>query len=149
VAAGTSRSHSGALTLTVTAATGQVAGDWQYVAGSDALSVFEAIGPGWNGLREQIGRAAAEPDHAVAARLWTASECLGKSGRAPGTPLTLAGIYDDGWVLLRAGRELIATVAVPEALAPSGAISDQRSDAGAGTGTVCVALLAKEDDAAA
>jgi enediyne polyketide synthase len=138
---GTSRSHCGSLTLTVSG-NGPVAADWQHVPDGEADAVFQALGPGWEGLRHQIARAAGEPAHAVAARLWAASECLAKIGRGSRVSLTLAGIYDGGWVLLRSGRELIGTAAVPAAIAPEHAVWGRDA-----SGTVAAALLAKEEDA--
>jgi enediyne polyketide synthase len=121
---------------------GPLAADWQLVPDDETETVLRSLGTGWVGLRDQIARLTEEPAHAIAARLWTASECLAKTGRSPRTALTLAGVYDGGWVLLRSGQELIATTAVPASIAPAPAVADQDT-----SGTLAVALMAKEEDA--
>jgi enediyne polyketide synthase len=47
----------------------------------------------------------------AATRVWSAAECLTKIGAAADTPLTLDKITDDGWVVLRAGRVIVCSVA--------------------------------------
>ena len=53
---------------------------------------------------------AGEGDINVAAtRVWSAVECLKKSGAMAGAPLVLGSTGQDGWVLLSSGVHTIAT----------------------------------------
>ncbi|MGW4422216.1 SDR family NAD(P)-dependent oxidoreductase [Streptosporangium sp. NPDC004631] len=53
-----------------------------------------------------------EPERTVAARIRTAAGCLSGAGRPAAVPLTLAGGHEGGWLLLRAGGDLIASTVV-------------------------------------
>jgi enediyne polyketide synthase len=76
--------------------------DWQNLLGPDRLA-----------LAQRLALEKSEPlDHA-ATRLWSAGECLKKSGSAPESPLVLQSATDDGWVLLRAGAHVIASYVAP------------------------------------
>ncbi|WP_209445570.1 SDR family NAD(P)-dependent oxidoreductase [Streptomyces roseochromogenus] len=117
---GTSRSHCGPLTLVATAPAG-VAVDWQRITPAEADGVRSALGAPYEGLWRKLRLALDEPDHAIAARLWTVAECGSKAGCGPTAPVTVDGIFEDGWVRFRSGRSLIATAVVPDRLAPEGA----------------------------
>ncbi|MDN3022771.1 type I polyketide synthase [Streptomyces sp. S.PB5] len=138
---GTSRSHCGRLTLTASAP-GGTAVDWQEAAPGDEDTVRRALGAAYEGLWTQLRPALEEPEHALAARLWTVAECLGKAGRAPTAPVVLDGVFDDGWVRFRSGRSLLATTVIPARLAPDGAPrtgTGTRDDSGA---VIAVAVMA-------
>ncbi|NDU71412.1 SDR family NAD(P)-dependent oxidoreductase [Actinomadura sp. DSM 109109] len=62
----------------------------------------------WTGLADRLGRLSGEPDGLVRTRLRTVGACL--SG-PPGPPeLAVQGIYENGWVVLRAGGDDIVSV---------------------------------------
>jgi enediyne polyketide synthase len=50
-----------------------------------------------------------EDFNTAATRVWSASECLKKSGAMSGAPLVLVSTSSDGWVLLSSGAQTIAT----------------------------------------
>ncbi|WP_159399871.1 type I polyketide synthase [Streptomyces griseochromogenes] len=131
---GTSRSHCGPLTLTATAP-GGVAVDWQRIAPAEADGVRSALGPPYEGLWTQLRLALDEPDHAIAARLWAVAECGGKAGYGPTAPVTVDGVFEDGWVRFRSGRSLVATTVVPDRLAPEG-VPEPEPGTGDGPGPV-------------
>ena len=56
-----------------------------------------------------LGRLTGEPEEHILTRLWTAQECLSKTGRTAAGPLVVQGVYEEGWVLLRAGADSIAS----------------------------------------
>lgn len=53
-----------------------------------------------------------EPERTVATRIRTAAGCLSGAGRPATVPLTLVGGHEGGWLLLRAGGDLIASTVV-------------------------------------
>ncbi|MFF9090430.1 SDR family NAD(P)-dependent oxidoreductase [Streptomyces sp. NPDC014991] len=139
---GTSRSHCGPLTLTATAPAG-VAVDWQRIAPDEADGVRSALGAPYAGLWTQLRLVLDEPDHAIAARLWTVAECSGKSGCGPTAPMTVDGVFEDGWVRFRSGPSLIATTVLPAHLAPEGA-EEPEADTHDESGTViAVAVMTR------
>jgi len=100
--------HAGALTLAVTGA-GPLACDLEAVQ-SRAPEVWrDLVGEPHYALALQIMQALGEDEDMAATWVWSARECLKKAGMLPGTPLTLLDRSDDGWVLLRAGRSVVAT----------------------------------------
>ncbi len=100
--------HTEALTLAVTGA-GPLACDLQAVQ-SRAPEVWrDLVGESHYALAMQIVPVLGEDEHVAATRVWSARECLKKAGLLPGTPLTLLDRSDDGWVLLRASRVVVAT----------------------------------------
>ncbi|MGW2420112.1 SDR family NAD(P)-dependent oxidoreductase [Streptomyces sp. NPDC001709] len=141
---GTSRSHCGPLTLVATAP-GGVAVDWQRIAPAEADGVRSALGAPYEGLWRKLRLALDEPDHAIAARLWTVAECGSKAGCGPTAPVTVDGVFEDGWVRFRSGRSLIATAVLPDRLAPEGVPEpdpDPYVGGGPGTGEVSGPVIA-------
>ncbi|GGP92468.1 type I polyketide synthase [Streptomyces melanogenes] len=139
---GTSRSHCGRLTLTA-AAPGGAAVDWQQVSADEGERVRKALGAHFAALWHQLRPAVDEPEYATAARLWTVAECMGKAGRTPTAPVTVDGVFEDGWVRFRSGRSLLATVVLPARLAPEEAVNETETDGDSGT-VIAVALMARE-----
>lgn len=143
---GTSRSHCGRLTLTATAPAGATV-DWQEVGPGETDAVRRALGASYEGLWTQLRRALDEPEHATAARLWAVAECGSKAGRGPTAPVTVDGVFEDGWVRFRGGRSLVATTVIPAHLAPEGAAENGTgTDDGSGT-VIAVAVMAGARDA--
>lgn len=103
-----SASHGGGVTLAV-------AGPEQ--VGCDVERIAERTTGDWQGLltadqfalAELIQRERHEEPAAAATRVWSAVECLRKTGRALTGPITLAADGQDGWVLLQSGAAKIAT----------------------------------------
>ncbi|MEV4060344.1 type I polyketide synthase [Nonomuraea dietziae] len=84
--------------------------DWEWVdpEGSGAPQT-----PAMIGQREQIGMLTGEPESHTLTRLWTVRECLSKRGQAiVQAPLTVQGVFEQGWVLLRSGSTQIASAVV-------------------------------------
>jgi enediyne polyketide synthase len=96
--------------LTVRAA--GAACDWEPVAERSEHEWRRLLGPRFDALLDQVRTMSAEPVEVTAARIWTAVECLSKAGHPPSAPVVLAGVYDGGWVVLRTGSALIASVVV-------------------------------------
>ncbi|MFC7221071.1 SDR family NAD(P)-dependent oxidoreductase [Streptomyces polyrhachis] len=140
---GTSRSHCAGLTLTASAPAG-TAVDWQQAAPGDTEAVLPAP---YQGLFEQLRAVLDEPAHVVAARVWTAAECLAKAGRGPTAPLVLDGVFEDGWVRLRSGAELLAGTVLPAHLAPEGALRETGAQEGRADAVIAVAVLAEAERA--
>jgi len=65
-------------------------------------------------LARTIAREVGEEANVSTTRLWTALECSKKAGALDGGPTTLVSKASDGWVVLRAGDLVIATVALPD-----------------------------------
>jgi len=102
-----SRSHLDGLVLEASAPA-PVACDWEPVVGHDQLAELRRIIP-WADQAELLRRLTGEPEEHVLTRLWTAQECLSKTGRTAHGPLVVQGAYEHGWVLLRAGTDGIAS----------------------------------------
>ncbi|MFG3503962.1 SDR family NAD(P)-dependent oxidoreductase [Streptomyces sp. NPDC047821] len=118
---GLSRSHLNGLVLQVeSGAHGQVACDWEAVGARSEDDWRRMLGAGRLDLTELLRRQSGEPFDTAATRVWTALECLAKAGRPPRAPLTLGGVFDGGWVLLRSGGALIASGVVRVAGAGAG-----------------------------
>nr|AAP92148.1 EspE [Actinomadura verrucosospora] len=62
----------------------------------------------WTGLAGRLGRLLGEPDRHVRARLQTVGACLSGPPGPPG--LDVQGVYENGWVVLRAGGADIVSV---------------------------------------
>jgi enediyne polyketide synthase len=71
---------------------------WQDMLGSERHHLALLLADGQN-----------EDYNTAATRIWAASECLKKDGALIHAPLVLVKQSDDGWVLLKSGRFLIAT----------------------------------------
>ena len=90
-------------------------------------------------LAERVAHEQSEAADTAATRLWTAAECMKKSGLSGEAPLVLASSSADGWVLFRAGALTIGTCAssVRANKAPLiVAIAVQSNGARQGSGTV-------------
>ena len=76
--------------------------------GHDQLADLRRIIP-WADQAELLRRLTGEPEGHVLTRLWTVQECLSKTGHITSGPLVVQGAYEQGWVLLRAGANAIAS----------------------------------------
>jgi enediyne polyketide synthase len=101
-----SAAHAGELTLAVTA-TGPVGCDLEAVTSRDASVWRDLLGLDGYQLAELM--AGHDGFNIAATRVWSATECLKKSGAMTGAPLVLASTGHDGWVLLSSGANTIAT----------------------------------------
>ncbi|ORT55439.1 type I polyketide synthase [Streptomyces sp. CB03238] len=107
---GLSRSHLNGLVLqTESGAHGEVACDWEAVTARGEDVWRRVLGTDHLALTALLRRQSGEPFEVAATRVWTAVECLAKAGRPPGAPLSLGGVFDGGWVLMRSGDALIAS----------------------------------------
>jgi enediyne polyketide synthase len=102
-----SRSHLDGVVLEASAPA-PVACDWEPVVDHDQIAGLGRIVP-WADQAKLLGRLTGEPEEHILTRLWTAQECLSKTGRTAAGPLVVQGVYEEGWVLLRAGADSIAS----------------------------------------
>jgi enediyne polyketide synthase len=102
-----SRSHLDGVVLEASAPA-PVACDWEPVADNDQIASLRRI-VSWADQADLVRRLTGEPEGHVLTRLWTAQECLSKTGRTALGPLVVQGVYEQGWVLLRAGVDCIAS----------------------------------------
>ncbi|MBO2455776.1 SDR family NAD(P)-dependent oxidoreductase [Actinomadura barringtoniae] len=64
----------------------------------------------WPGVAGEIVRLTGEPEEHAFTRVRTVEECLSQQGRdAASVPLTVEGVYEDGWVLMRVGNATAAS----------------------------------------
>ncbi|MEU8206457.1 SDR family NAD(P)-dependent oxidoreductase [Streptosporangium sp. NPDC049046] len=89
-----------------------------------AVEVTGAASPAWAlehvapdteeppGKPHPITRLIGEPPAYTGARLRTARSCLAAAGDTGEVPLTVAGVYEQGWVLLRGGPHRVASAIV-------------------------------------
>jgi len=131
---GTVRSRLGQLVLAVRSDRRAGAG-WVAVADRPVAGWTEVLGADLLRLAEQVADRLAEQVAAAAARLRAAVECLAEAGRPPTSPLTLAGLYEGGWLRLHAGADAIASVVLrvdgipePVAIAVLGGGADGPAD---------------------
>ena len=80
--------------------------------------------PGWQTVFERLRDRCGERPDTLRARIRTAAACLTKAGLPAGSPVTVGAVHDDGWILLRAADNAIASTVVmvsgvPAALAVS------------------------------
>ncbi|MDL4776724.1 type I polyketide synthase [Actinomadura xylanilytica] len=61
-------------------------------------------------LADRLGKLTDEPGAHVRSRLRTVQECLSKAGRGSPESLTVQGVYENGWVVLRAGAHEVVSV---------------------------------------
>ncbi|HZB34032.1 MAG TPA: hypothetical protein VE465_27975, partial [Streptosporangiaceae bacterium] len=102
------RSHLDDLVLSVRGA-GPLACDWEWVG--DDIDALRAVIP-WTSHANELRALTGEPDGHILTRLWTVRECLSKIGRTRNGPLTIDGVYEEGWVLLRAGSEQVVSTVI-------------------------------------
>ncbi|MEU7279434.1 SDR family NAD(P)-dependent oxidoreductase [Streptomyces sp. NPDC045431] len=112
---GVSRSHLDdrwVLQVEDAASKGPLACDWETVAARPESEWRRILDPEQRALADVLRHQCGEPFDAAASRVWTAAECLAKAGRPARAPLTLGGVFDGGWALLRSGDALIASAVV-------------------------------------
>ena len=64
----------------------------------------------WPGVAGEIVRLTGEPEEHAFTRVRTIEECLSQQGLdAASVPLTVEGVYEDGWVLMRVGNGTAAS----------------------------------------
>ena len=90
---------------------GDLACDLETVVSRSNAAWRDLLGPDGLVLADRISRDCLEKVVAARTRMWTAIECLKKTGLPLESPLVLESITADGWVLLRSGRRTIATCA--------------------------------------
>ena len=105
-----SAAHVGDVTIAV-AGPGAVGCDAETVVPRPAGIWRDLLGPDRFALAEVVAREACEDLDTSATRIWTAEECLRKAGNIARGPLVLASAASDGWVVLRAGWAVAATLA--------------------------------------
>ncbi|MFD1147844.1 type I polyketide synthase [Saccharothrix hoggarensis] len=105
--ASVSASHSAGLTLAVVGSD-VLACDVQEVAHRSADDWSGLLGPDLLPVRDLLVAEAGDPVDVAATRLWSAIECVRKTGEFT-QAITVERVHADGWVLLRSGRALIAT----------------------------------------
>ncbi|GAA4084673.1 SDR family NAD(P)-dependent oxidoreductase [Actinomadura miaoliensis] len=107
---GPCRSRLGDVLLTVSGAA-PTACDCAWEADADDLDRLRGLAP-WPDQAAHLRGMTGEPETRVLTRLWTVRECLAKDGRDPGGPLTVDGVYEHGWVRLRAGTGSVISAVV-------------------------------------
>jgi enediyne polyketide synthase len=104
-----SASHGAGVTLVVTAP-GPVGCDIESVVARSEESWRGLLG-GHAALARYTAQALGEDTDTMAARIWTAIECLQKAGLPPAGPLVHRSGGHAGWVLFAAGPVVVATLA--------------------------------------
>ncbi|MFD6949681.1 erythronolide synthase [Nocardiopsis sp. TSRI0078] len=102
-----SASHGAGVTLAVAGA-GRIACDVEAVAERSEEEWSGLLGRGLVSVRDLVAEQAGESAHVAATRLWSALECLRKSG-GTGRSLTLEEVRPHGWVVLSSGDARVAT----------------------------------------
>jgi len=105
-----SASHAGPVTLAV-AGPGPVSCDVEPVEVRSDEAWRALLGDDRHGLAGVVAREMEEEPTVAATRVWTAVECLKKSGARSDAPLVLVGSPMKGWVLLASGERRMATFA--------------------------------------
>jgi enediyne polyketide synthase len=100
--------HAGELTFAV-ASLGAVACDLEAVVSRTDHQWSDLLGPQQSELTSAIAQQVGEPASTAATRIWTARECLKKSGLQFDAPLAVRCAEEDGWVVLGSGDRRIAT----------------------------------------
>jgi len=103
--------HAGDLVLAVAAA-GAVGCDVEPVESREPEVWHDLLGR-HRDLVPLLMRESGEDADRVGTRLWTVLESLKKAGSLPDAPLTFARTTTDGWTLLQAGGQAVATVLLP------------------------------------
>ncbi|MGE5827242.1 MAG: polyketide synthase dehydratase domain-containing protein, partial [Micromonosporaceae bacterium] len=106
---GISASHGGGLTLCLIG-TGAIGCDLEPVAARPA-SVWQGLLGAHAELARVVAGATGEDADTAATRVWTAIECLQKSGRSPAGPLALRPEPSGGWAVFGSGQVGVATLA--------------------------------------
>ncbi len=107
-----SLAHSGELTLAV-AGPAAVGCDVELVTHREDEVWRDLLGERRCELWEILMRDDGEEADTAATRIWTVLESLKKAGQPDDAPLVLAETTKDGWVVLRSGPHLAATVVLP------------------------------------
>jgi enediyne polyketide synthase len=104
-----SLAHAGNLVLAVTRP-GRVGCDFEAVA-TRSREIWRGLlgGERW-ALADLIARECGDTADEAATRVWAAGEALRKAEAAAATPLSLEASPGDGWVLLRSGNWVVATL---------------------------------------
>ncbi|WP_150238090.1 type I polyketide synthase [Nocardiopsis quinghaiensis] len=102
-----SASHGAGVTLAVAGAE-RIACDVETVAERPQEEWSGLLGHGLLSVRDLVAEQAGESAHVAATRLWSALECLRKSG-GTGRSLTLEEVRPHGWVVLSSGDARVAT----------------------------------------
>ncbi|RJQ75716.1 acyltransferase domain-containing protein [Pseudonocardiaceae bacterium YIM PH 21723] len=103
------RSHLSQLTLTVQAGR-DTACEWHTVAERTVGQWLNLLGAEAEPILIDFLGKSHEPSASVATRLWAVQGCMAKAGIEG--QILADGIYEDGWVLFRAGNALIASTVV-------------------------------------
>jgi enediyne polyketide synthase len=104
--------HVEGLVMSVSGA-GPVGCDVERVVEHPADRWRELVGASGAALARRVADLGDESLSAAATRIWTAGECLKKSGAAPDSPLVLESSSADRWVVLSSGSRRIATYRAP------------------------------------
>jgi enediyne polyketide synthase len=114
-----SRSHAGAMTLTVEAGT-PVGCDCEPIAMRAPQVWRDLLGGSGYSLAELVSRQAGEGLDQSATRVWCALECVKKAGVRQDTAIVLdpSGSTPPGWVVLDAGTARILTLVAPLVAVP-------------------------------
>lgn len=102
-------SHAGRLTLAVIAPH-RTACDLQSVATRAPELWVGLLGGAYHALARESAREAAEDEQVAATRVWCAIECLKKRGAPNAAPLVIESRNAGGWVVLRSGDDIVATL---------------------------------------
>jgi enediyne polyketide synthase len=105
-----SASHAGSVTLAV-AGPGPVSCDVEPVEVRSDETWRALLGDDRHALAGVVAREGEEDPTVAATRVWTAVECLKKSGARSDAPLVRVGSRQKGWVLLASGARRVATFA--------------------------------------
>jgi enediyne polyketide synthase len=103
--------HSGPLTIGVIAPD-RAACDLQAVGTRESELWEGLLGRTYRLLAQELAREAAEDEQVAATRVWCVIECLKKRGASNAAPLAIESRHADGWVVLRSGDDVIATLAM-------------------------------------
>jgi len=106
--AGASAAHAGDLTLAVSG-DGPIGCDVEPVSPRPAAVWRDLLGSDRFALAQLIARETGEDPDSAATRVWSAIECLIKSGAPIDTAPVIDGPARDGWLLLRSGYWVVAT----------------------------------------
>lgn len=114
-----STAHAGDVTLAV-CGSAEVGCDLERVEARPPQTWQDLLGLDRFRLAELIAQEAKEDIHAAATRVWSAGECLVKTGLPVQAPLVFVSVHGRGAVVLRSGERLVVTFreSVPEETSP-------------------------------